>query len=154
MAAVSKTAKARQSWSRWYEKNAASHNEKRKAKYHSDPEYRQKVLESRKEARRNAPKPEVIEHFKVIKGKKVQVVRVGEASEHINRDPQVIRIWEREGKIPRPTVPGAHRYYTMGQLALLKEFADLMTEVRYSRLEREAAVKAKSAELFAQWKKA
>ena len=78
--------------------------------------------------------------------------RVGAVAERIRRDVQVLRIWERENKIPRPTVPGGHRYYTVNQVNLLEEFATLMDEVRYDPKVRSEAVEAKSLEIKQKWK--
>jgi DNA-binding transcriptional MerR regulator len=71
-----------------------------------------------------------------------------------NRTEQVIRLWEREQRIPKPSVKGGHRYYTQHQIDMLVEFAELMDEVRYMRSDpetRDAALKAKTAQMFANW---
>lgn len=148
--------KSRAAFRNWYERNKANHNTKRKDRYHTDPEYREKVLETQQRYRESVSAEKQVEGgvLKKVGGKMVPAYRVSVVAERIERTIQVIRIWERDKKIPKPSIPGAHRYYTEGQIQLLVEFAAVMSEVRYSPKERADAVAAKSKELFEKWKKA
>jgi hypothetical protein len=146
--------KARANWHRWYQNNKKTHNAKRKQRYAEDPQFREKVLEAQKELRSRAPKAEADgRQFRKIKGKEVEVFRIGHVARVIERDIQVIRLWEREEKIPKPSIPGGHRYYTATQVELLKEFAQLMTEVRYEPKVRQDLITKKTEELKQNWHK-
>jgi hypothetical protein len=140
-------------WKKWYKQNKEAYNARRKAQRDEDPELRERIAAAQRERRANAPRPEKDgPRYKVVNKKKVEVFRIGQVAKACNRTEQVIRMWEREGKIPKPIIPGGHRYYTQNQLNMLVEFAELMDEVRYDPSVRSVAVDKKSAELAANWK--
>ena len=144
---------ANTAWSKWYSENKEGYNASRKAKRDADPELREKLAMAQKERRAKQPRPEKdAPRFKKYMGHDVEVFRIGPVAKACNRTEQVIRIWEREGKVPKPTVPGSHRYYTQHQVNLLVEFSELMDEVRYDPSVRSKAVEKKSAEIVAHWK--
>lgn len=144
---------ANTAWRKWYSENKKAYNAERKAKRDASPELRQKLASGQKERRARQPRVEKDGvRFKNYMGAQVQVFRIGFVAKACNRTEQVIRIWERAGKIPKPTVPGSHRYYTQNQLNLLVEFGELMDVVRYDVAVRSMAVDKKSAELVANWK--
>lgn len=140
-------------FSKWYEANKVGFNAERKAKYHSDPAYREAVLDRQRNARRSNPRPSVSTEklYRDVNGEQVQVFRMGHVSQVINRSEKTIRAWESAGIIPTPTIPGKHRCYTQGQLALLKHFSAVMDQVRYNNSLREIAVQAASANLHNEW---
>lgn len=145
---------AKKSFKDWYADNKADLSAKRKARYHSDPEYRAKVKESALEARRKNPRVSTAGKslFKQYKGQQIRVYRVGDVSALIGRKEQVIRQWERNGWIPKPIIGGVtHRYYTEDQVKLLREFAELIDQVRYSPLSRNLAINTKSVEVWSKW---
>ena len=144
--------KAQEAYQRWYQRNSATYNESRKQKYASDPEVRQAYLERQARYRKSNPRnPASGQHFRKIKGAEVEVFRIGTVAEMIGRTEQIIRIWERDERIPKPTVPGRHRYYTQTQVKLMVEFADLLTQVRYDKKIREVAVPKKVLQIKALW---
>lgn len=141
------------SFRKWYDKNGEGYNVRRKQRYHSDPEYREKVIARQREARKNNPRPSTAsdKHYRVVAGAQVEVFRIGYVVEAISRSEKTIRTWEAEGLIPPPTIEGKHRYYTQGQVLLLKEFSELMDQVRYDKALREFAIHKKSHEVHAKW---
>lgn len=146
---------SKSTWGKWYEENKDRYNDKRKQQRAEDPALRAKIAEHQREYRANKPKAERPDpdapRIKTIGKKQVEVYRVGYVAKVCNRTIQVIRLWEREKRIPKPSVPGGHRYYTQHQIDMLIQFSELMDEVRYDPSVREAAIKAKSAEMFANW---
>lgn len=98
---------------RWYSRNKEQFNARRMARYHSDPEYRSRVLGHVKTSR--------------IKQEEARVDRdsltIVEAAIEIGRTPQTIRKWEQDGMIPAVVDKGLHRRYTKHQVELMKELA-------------------------------
>jgi hypothetical protein len=152
MAASPRQAKNAATWRNWYKNNKESYNANRKEKRDSDPDFRAKLAEKQKEYRQSKPPHDPDQpRIKKIGGRKFQVFRIGDAATACNRSIQAIRIWEREGKIPKPSVPGGHRYYTHHQIDLLVEFSEVMDEVRYAPEVRAAAIEEKAKEIAAKW---
>lgn len=140
-------------WKKWYEEHKDEYNAARKERRKKDPELRQKIAERQKKYRENNPQSETsTQRMKKVSGRMVPVFRIGDVAEACNRSIQAIRIWEREGKIPKPSVPGGHRYYTQHQLDMLVRFAEVMDEVRYEPSVRAEAIEAQSAQMFKHWK--
>jgi hypothetical protein len=149
VAAIAKKGKA---WNDWYARNREEYNAKRKAKYAEDSTHRTAVIERQKDYRKDKPRqPSDGRHFRKIAGHEVEVFRIGYAAEAIGRTIQIIRTWEKEGKIPLPSIPGGHRYYTLNQVKLMTELAELMNEVRYEPKIREHAMQTKTAEIKQKW---
>lgn len=146
-------AESNKSFSKWYETNKDGFNVRRKQKYHSDPEYREKVIQRQREARKKNPRPSTAsdKHYRTINGDQVEVFRIGHVVEAISRSEKTIRTWESEGLIPAPSIEGKHRYYTQEQVSLLKEFSELMEQVRYDKALREFAIQKKSGEIHEKW---
>jgi hypothetical protein len=149
-----KKAKNAATWRNWYQKNRDEYNARRKERRDMDPEYRAKLAEKQKEYRESKPHPEHEgPRIKKVAGRQMEVFRIGDVAKACNRSIQAIRLWEREGKIPKPTVPGGHRYYTQHQVDLLVEFSEVMEEVRYAPDIRADAIEAKAKEIEAKWTK-
>lgn len=150
-------AQSRAAWRKWYKSHKEELNRERREKYKTDENYRIALLAQQRVSRAESPrptsKPSDGRIFKNVGKKSVEVLRIGSVAARIDRDVQSIRIWEREGRIPAPSVPGAHRYYTLRQVNLLHEFAELMTEVRYEHPKvRAEKIEKKSQEIHAKWK--
>jgi len=142
------------SFKSWYSKNKGALSKKRKARYAQDKEYRDAIINHQREYREANPPPSRAgrARFKEIGGKEVEVVRIGKVAASIGRSDQTIRDWELGGIIPEPSIIGSHRYYTLKQVALLKELADLIDFMRATnRKELGAVIKVKSAEIFINW---
>lgn len=139
-------------FAKWYQKNKAAFNAKRKKQYHDDPGVREKVL-SRQRLYREAAKedPSRVAHVRKAGESERTVYRIGHVAEQIGRDEQVIRIWERKGWIPKPTVSSSHRYYTVHQIGLLRQFAASIDQVRYKTSVRKVAILKASMEVHALW---
>ncbi len=106
-------------WDRYYAAHKDEIAAKRKDRYHSDPEYRRKVLEqSAKRYERlrqkkldemasNPKSPRVRGHnrpiTKTIDGEEVTLHSVSEFAHRVNRNVQTITAWEQKGVIPSAT---------------------------------------------------
>lgn len=137
-------------YQRWYAKNKEKFNSARKKKYAEDVAMRDAVVDRQREYRKTHSVSGGMHHRKVG-GVEVEVVRIARAAEMIGRSIQVIRIWERIGRIPLPSVTGNHRYYTMAQVKLMSELADLMNHIRYDHGTRLEAVAKKVAYIKTNW---
>lgn len=88
---------------RWYEKNKEEFNGVRKVRYHTDPEYRQKVIEYARISRQRAklrPKPPK------------KFFSISETATKANTTPTAIRYWESKNFLPRPDTGKVRRYTT------------------------------------------
>jgi hypothetical protein len=141
------------SWRSWYSKNKETYNARRKKRRDQDPEYREKLAEKQRDYRQSKPsKDEDAPRMKKVGHTMREVFRIGDAARACHRSIQAIRIWEREGKIPRPSVPGGHRYYTRHQIDLMVELAEVLDAVRYDPSVRTEVIDAKCKEVHQQWK--
>ena len=140
-------------FSKWYEAHKVGFNAARKAKYHSDPEYRESVLSRQRKSRKSKPReaPPSEKAYREINGVQVEVFRMGYVSQTINKSEKTIRAWESSGLIPEPTIQGKHRYYTREQVKLLQHFSAVMDQVRYDRALREITIQSASANIHNEW---
>lgn len=118
------------SFTQWYAVHGERLNEKRRDRYHTDPEYKKKVLQQNRESRRkrraeerkNRPPKEPRqpgEHAwkttKVrIEGKLQTAYTIGALADKLRCSIQAIRLWERQGLIPEAPfrTPNGDRLYT------------------------------------------
>src|SRR5438132_1182903 len=106
------------SFKEWYEVNGDRLNAKRKSRYHTDTEYRKRVLETNQQSREkrkggsngSARKQRVrkeASHYKTvdveINGVTEKMFTIGALAETLGCSIQAIRIWERQGLIPEAT---------------------------------------------------
>lgn len=139
---------------RWYDKNKKTINSKRKDKYHSDPAARADAVQKQREYRAKNPTPSRAGEgrMKLCGGKLVESFRISEVAESIGRSVQTIRLWERNGLIPAPTVESSYRFYTGIQVVLLRELADVIALNRHEPSAiYDAALEEKRKEIFARW---
>lgn len=140
------------SFSKWYEKNKKEFNRKRRENYRKDEDARLAIVERQREYRRNNPTPRRdVPLTKEVSGREQAVMRIGVVAKEVGRTDQVLRMWEKKGIIPKPSVTSTHRYYTLRQVELLKGLAEVMDEVRYKPAIRADAIEKKSNEVFGLW---
>lgn len=141
-------------YQKWYAVNKERLSVRRKQLYNSNPELREKIKERQKRYRESNPSRSKAGQTKVrmIDGKDHVVHRIGEAAVLISRDEQTIRNWEAKGLIPRPSVPGVHRYYTATQISLMCELREVIDDLRYNKGAFPSALKEQSEKLLTHWK--
>jgi len=140
------------SFSQWYASNGERLNENRRNRYHTDPEYRQRVLEKNRESRRKRreeslknrppkpPKDPNDRKWKTVsvryEGKKQEAYTIGALAQKLGCSIQAIRLWERQGVIPNAPLrsPTGDRLYTPEAVkeirATLKKKGRLSSESR------------------------
>lgn len=104
----------------WYKKNRDEYNAKRRERYAADEETRQKARERAERYRKESPKVER-QLYRELNGTRVPVFSTGQIAQAMNRTPQMLRNWEREGLIPESSFPDKHRLYTAKQRDLIIE---------------------------------
>lgn len=127
----------------WYSKHKKKINADRRAKYRTDEEYRNQVLESARAARvaRPAPSKAGQSRFKEVGGVVVETIPISELAEYCGKSIQTIRLWESHGLIPAPTVAAGKRFYTLPQRDLVRELSVVMDSSRsLSQAERASAL--------------
>lgn len=121
----------------WYEANGEKLNESRRSRYHSDPEYRERVLAQNREARRKKreqAKKERLARKKAQKvrpsnawkavdvelgGKIVKMFTIGAVAKALDCSTQALRVWEKKGYIeetPHRSGEKGDRLYTLEQI--------------------------------------
>ena len=144
--------KAQLAYRKWYKANKVRFNKRRSEDYAKSIAQQQAARERQKLRRAMKPAPTADgHHYRKVKGRKVEVFRITAAAKMVGRDAQTIRTWETDGKIPEPTIKSTHRYYTMHQIKLMAELAELMTLVRWQGKVREVATANKCEEIKARW---
>jgi DNA-binding transcriptional regulator YiaG len=151
----------------WYDANGEKLNKDRRTRYHTDPEYRKQVLAQNKasrEKRREATAEQkgaerAARKFKAktepwktveitVKDKKrkpyqVTVFTVGALAAALGVSVQAVRLWERQGVIPKTPLRSGKgdRLYTVEQLEMMQELLkkqgkldeDKLNETRVAR---------------------
>ncbi len=129
------------SFSEWYRVNGERLNKKRRERYHTDPEYKARVLKTNQESRQDRKKepPGVKESTTtVVSGKsrqwkaaatdvdgKIQdCFTIGAVADILGCSIQVIRLWEKNGTIPATPIRGngepGDRLYTIAMIDGIK----------------------------------
>lgn len=134
----------------WYQSNGDQLNKSRKRRYQDDPEYREKVLEQNREARKRRRVEQLVERKKENAVRKTRVNRswkthdvtiedengeeytaklftIGAVAKMLNCSVQAIRLWERKGILPETPFRGAKRgskgdrLYTADMIEMFRE---------------------------------
>lgn len=117
--------KTRQQSRDWYANNKDDHNEKRRNRYETDPEYREKVQaqarESAKKRREANPTVTGVYH-RELNGVQVQVFKASEVANEAGVNVRTLKADEKAGKIPAMSFEGRHRVYTSQQKANIIAF--------------------------------
>ncbi|KVR21629.1 hypothetical protein WK13_34390 [Burkholderia ubonensis] len=107
-------------FSRWYDKNKDKLAEKRRNRYHTDPDYRQKIIDqnrAQKQAKR-AERPELDPKYTKTMAEVATAMDVSVWS---------LREWRKKGYYPEPYEHSNKLYFTDKQVLLLKELAKFFT---------------------------
>lgn len=123
-----------------WQKNKSRLNERRKSRYHTDPEFRQRVKDSVKKSRarkkraaqvrqeRTTPRAQRSGSFQLIElpnGTEVEVLiyTISQLAHRVGVALETVRKWERQNVIPGATyhTPGGQRRYTTYEVDVVKE---------------------------------
>lgn len=120
----------------WYSENREDFNKKRRERYKNDASYRDaRLKKSRGASRRVMHRDGLITIFNG--NVPVEVYTSGVLSKMIGISPTSIRLLERSGVLPRPTIESAHRYYTENQAQVAKEIVGLRKRFLKSEIVKE-----------------
>lgn len=128
---------------KWYEKNKDSLSAKRRVRYHSDPEYRLKVIERgrlARMARRGEDIPEGYKHHMVG------------AAEALGVTLWTFREWRKKNYFPEPTTFKGRRWFTARQIELLAPLRDFFSQHgRRTSAEDKPALENLVSIIYANW---
>lgn len=110
----------------WYQKNKKKLSKRRKQKYQSDPEYRDRQLQASKDWRSRNP-----DYRNRKKDDQPKRFTIGEAATQIGSCPQTIRALEAKGMIPKANKGIGHRMYSEAQVALMHDLILYLQTVHY-----------------------
>lgn len=113
-----KAQKNREGFRRYYKQNRDEYNAKRRERYAQDKEMREKAKERAREYRA-ASSPVERKLTRELNGRRVQVFSTGQIAQEMNRTPQMLRNWEKEGMVPESIFPDKHRLYTAKQKRMI-----------------------------------
>lgn len=132
----------------WYQENGSTLNKKRKKKYNADPEYRARVLEQNREARKRKREGQLDERRKEKAARKTRVNKswktydkpieidgkivmtkmftVGAVANILKCSVQAIRMWERKKVLPETPFrySKGDRLYTAEQIETFRKILD------------------------------
>jgi len=130
----------------WYDENGEELNKSRRDRYHSDPEYKARVLKGNRERRRKAREEKSQEQAKEREAKKVRIAEqpyrvveatiktkkgtvketlftIGALARVLGCSVQAVRLWERRGVLPETPLRNTKgdRLYTADQVEQIRE---------------------------------
>lgn len=107
---------------RWYGENRDEYNALRRERYASNKGARKKArlrAATRRQEERDGGVAIERQLTREVNGKRVEVLSTGQVAELMERTPQMLRNWEREGLIPASTFIDTHRLYTRKQTRMI-----------------------------------
>lgn len=103
-------------YKRWYDKNKKTLSARRKARYHNDPQYRQKALDNRRKSLpKSDPLPEGYVHT------------FSDAADMLDVSIWKLREWRRKNYYPEPLEHGRALYFTQAQVELLGKLRNFLS---------------------------
>lgn len=103
---------------KWYGDNKEAYNALRRERYAANKEVRNRARARAAAYRAESPPIERV-LYRDLNGKRVRVFSTGEVAAKMQRTPQMLRNWQKEGLIPVSSFPDNHRLYTKKQVTLL-----------------------------------
>lgn len=87
----------------WYERNRKELNRKRRLRYHTDPEYRDKQITRAREDYEEKSTNRVKSDRRVFKSKGAKLISIGRLADALGRKVMTVRKYHTMGVIPQPT---------------------------------------------------
>jgi hypothetical protein len=108
---------ARFNYQEWYENNKKRLSSKKKDRYHSDPEYRAKVIERSREQRAAAreKRKAVVDEY---------AFTILDVAAQLGVTVWVVRDWRRKGYFPEPKLRGGKLLFTQNQIGVLMHLVE------------------------------
>lgn len=133
----------------WYEQNKDAISERRRERYHNDPEYRAAVLEQSRQHRekKKAERAAFLANpYIVIGDKKVPAMTVETLEKETGVDKARLKYLQKAEYLPPALTTRPVRLYTLGQVELIKELEAYLAEhsqfLRSTRTEEGQAARA------------
>lgn len=112
----------------WYENNKDKHNQRRREAYKNNSAMREAAV-SRSQAYRDSNDVNLVGGavIRLVGGKNTKVFTTGYVARVVGKTQQTLRVWQKKGLIPEPTVStGKHRFYTGKQIKLIASLVDFL----------------------------
>jgi hypothetical protein len=133
-------------FTRWYKSHREEFNEQRRKRYHSDPEYRQKMQEASRQVRQR----------RLVKNRPDQYcISLVQLAEILDVSVWTIRNWRKNGYFPEPYHDdNGIIWFTVNQLELIKKLQDYFLCWNIKRLSnvQKLDVELISKEIHANWR--
>lgn len=114
---------SKKAYDKWYAEHGAEHNRARKAKYHDDPEVREKAKENARRWRREGSKP--------FERGGVTYYALAAAALAVGTSSNTLKQWMERGYYPQPAINGNRWEFTAHQVMLLKPLAEYVKTHHY-----------------------
>ncbi len=130
----------------WYARNRDKLNRRRRKRYRTDEDYREKQLGSTKRWRKKSAKAKA----KLPVPPKT-VFTIGEVAEKLNCEQKTIRTLEKANLIPSTSDGVHHRRFNKRQIALIGKVVAFRKRVHYRDPDYRPGLKSLSAAVHSQW---
>ena len=127
LTAKQKTERNRAGVRKWYDENRKDYNAVRRERYAANGDAREKARQRAARYRKEAPTIER-QLTREYHGRNVSVLSTGQVAALMDRTPQMLRNWQKEGLIPESVFPDKHRLYTKKQSRAVVRLDTLIRE--------------------------
>lgn len=139
----------------WYEQNKERVSKKRRALYANDSARREQAVTYQRDYRKNKERASKkgTPHFRKVGAQLLQVVRITQAALTAGCSIEFIRKYEASGVIPPSAADSPQRYYTLRQIRLIRDFFQIMKELKYVKSAdlKEAALASQKQIMSSKW---
>lgn len=111
----------------WWEENKDKVLKKRRARYHQDPEYRDKVLErTRRNRKKKAEERQAELRDFAINGVPVKLQSLNEVAAKLGLEPDRLKYYQKQGYLPKALVTKPNRFYTPVQVEYIRQLTEFL----------------------------
>lgn len=137
------TQQEKSTFQRWYDENRQRLSEIRKARYHTDPEYRAKVIQHARDSRaRRAPRPQAMGDHSI---------RLPDLLATLSISPWQYQEWRKRDYFPEPRRFGREVRFTPRQQVLIGNIAKCVAGKRKLTRQDQVVLQSAVSMAFANW---
>ena len=124
--------KSKRKFRNWYKQNRDEYNAKRRERYKQSKEMREKARENARKQRQKTDSVDTSPVLRTVSGRTLKVYRTAAAGAMIERSPETIRTWIKNGWLPDKDDDWTHRTFTKKQINLMRRLARVIEKYRYA----------------------
>ncbi len=143
--------KVNENYRNWYKNHREEFNKKRRERYAKDKKYRAKAIKNSNNVRSGNAKVTVRKMYRKLEYWQVEVFRIREVAEKLNRSIPTIRKWIADGLIPPSIFVGKQNVYTQHQIDCLKVLVEVYDAYRHNPPKLKEELEKSKAWIAAHW---